>query len=428
MRLLGLILLCALSFGANAQIESVINFHGQNSEVMKIEKDVNVVRPVAYEVPDTCTRDVPYQSYECRDVTRYRQECSWIPESERCWNETDRVCRPVTRTRQECSNGPSRQVCTQRPSRQVCTERPTRQVCRTDSSGQQRCQTVGGGQSCQTVGGGQSCSTVPGERTCRTVSYTDQDCDNVTRRRCERVPGRNDCRDIPYSENVCGYETRYNQESYACTRTEYRDETTPKKLTGAVNVHFVTNGLVEEFPLSVAVVAHNPEFRGFVSNVKLNAEPKVFVILKKNELKIAQETEKEITLEGDVVIEVLEEQMVTPVFPVIKKAAFNESTSVLSLPLEGGISPLGSIEMLFKADPMIGRKKTIAELKSEYPSERVNIKETNLEINLKGIMKTDLKKKNHLSVKLTAPLSIQGELLNAKKPILEKSYKFEVRK
>lgn len=428
MRLISALFFLLVSFTALAQVESQINFRGQNSEVIQIEKTLNVVRPVPYQVPSTCTRDVPYQSYECRDVTRHRQECHWVPSSQNCRTVNDRVCRNVTRTRQECSNGPSRQECQERPSRQVCTERPTREVCRTDSNGQQRCQTVGGGQSCQTVGGGQSCTTVPGQRTCRNVSYTDQECHNVPRTQCTTIPGRNDCRNIPYSEEVCGYETRYNQEQYACMRTLYRDETTVKKLTGSVQVHFQTNGLVEEFPLHVSIAAPNAKFESFATKVSLIKEPNVLVFLRKKDVKV-EETEAEFVIQGDIVFEILEAAMIAPSFPEkLKNPKFNKSSHVLTLDIEGSISGMGSVEALIMSNPKIGRDKKVAELKANYPSSQAGVAGSVLSLNLANIMANDFAKKNQISIKLAAPLNVEGELMNAKKPVIEKAYKFEMRK
>ena len=427
MRLLSFLLLL-VSFSSLAQVESLINFRGQNAETISVDKSVNVTRPVPYQVPDTCYNQIPYQSYECRDVTRYRQQCTWIPASQRCWTENDRVCRNVTRTRQECHNGPSRQVCTERPSRQVCTERPTREVCRTDSNGQQRCTTVGGGQSCQTVGGGQSCTTVPGERICRDVSYTDQECHNVPRQRCETVPGRNDCRDIPYSEEVCGYETRYRAEPYACQRTEYRDETKVKQLKGAIQVQFITNGLVEEFPLLVQAGAVNAKFEKFEIMVKLQKDPQALVMLRNKKIS-AQENETEIVLDGEVVIEVIDPKTVAPVFPTqFKGAVFDENKELLSLSFEGPISAIGTIETKIVANPKIGRNKTVVELKASYPSERVTLQNDKLVLNLSRIMQNDLVKRNEVTLKLTAPLAVEGELLNSVKPQMDKSYSFEFKK
>lgn len=446
MRLFSVLFLVVMSFQALAQVDSQINFRGQNSEVIKVEKNIKVTRPVPYQVPDTCYNDVPYQSYECRNVTRYREECRYIPSSENCWTENDRVCRNVTRYREECSTGPShqvctnnpsRQVCTERPSRQVCTERPTREVCRTNSQGQQTCQTVGGGQSCQTVGGGQSCTTVgggqschsvPGERTCRQVSYTDQDCDNVPRRRCETIPARNQCDQIPYSEEVCGNETRYRQEPYACERTQYRDETTVKKLIGQIDVRFETNGLVEEFPVKVTVAAANAKFETFATDVKLLKEPKVLVFLKKKNV-VANETAKEINLSGEIVMEVVNAQMVSPVFPdAIKSPAFNDSTDIMTFVLEGGISAKGSVEAKIVAKPKVGKDKVLAELKAAYPSDRAGVAANKLSLNLAGLMQNDLVKKNSVSIKLMAPMNVRGELMNATRPVSEKSYTLEIRK
>lgn len=248
------------------QIEAPMKFNGQNAETVKLEKVIKVVRPVPREVPSTCTRQVPYQTYACHDVTRYRQACHTVPADQECETEYDRQCRSVTRyrdectrgpsrqecsttptrqvctdrpthqvctqipTRQECSTTPTRQVCTDRPSRQectttptreVCVDRPTREVCTTRPDGQQHCTTVGGGQSChtvggdqqcRTVGGGQDCRTVGGEQQCRTVGGGEhctevgggQDCRTVGgETQCRTVEGDPICRSVPYSDQEC---------------------------------------------------------------------------------------------------------------------------------------------------------------------------------------------------------------------------------
>jgi hypothetical protein len=43
-------------------------------------------------------------------------------------------------------------------------------------------------------------------------------------------------------------------------------------------------------------------------------------------------------------------------------------------------------------------------------------------------MQNDLVKKNAISLKLTAPLNVNGELMNAKTPVMEKSYQLEFKK
>lgn len=406
----------------SAQVETIIKFQGQNAETITIDKSVSVVRPESFEVPDTCSRDIPYEVYECNDVTRYRQECSWIPESQNCYQEPDRVCRSVTRYRQECSSGPSRQVCTDVPSREVCVERPTREVCRTNSRGENVCQTVGGGQSCQTVGGGQTCRTESGPDVCRDVSYQDQDCDTVYRTRCDTVPGRNECRDIPYSENVCGNVTRYNTEYYACMRTEWRDITTVKQLKGKVNVSFVTNGNVEEFPLAVIVAPTNATHNAFSLTSALKSEPKVLVAAQKRRIKVASETEKEIVIEGDMTIETLDPAMLNISFPTgLSNVSINKATNVVSMKIGGSISATGKVDIELIHTPLIGKDKKLAVLQAEYPSDKVKINGDMLEINLAGLV-SKLEKRMVLSVKLATDLALRGEILNAKKPKTEKSY------
>ena len=500
MRFISFIILAAMSLSSFAQVESQIIFRGQNAEVIKVQKDISVVRPVAYQVPDTCTRDIPYEAHECNDVTRYRNECRWQAAYQDCRTEYDRVCRNVTRTREECTNGPSRQVCverptrevctdrpdrqectnnpdrqectnnpdrqecTERPSREVCVERPTREVCRTNSQGENVCQTVGGGQSCQTVGGGQSCRTVDGGQSCRTVdggqscrtidggqscqtvgggqscqtvegpqvcrnvSYQDQDCDNVPRQACTTIPGRNVCENIPYSEEVCGNVTRYRQEAYACERTAYRDEATAKKLTGEIQVHFETNGLVEEFPIQINVTAASPKYESFAAVAKLLKEPKVLVFLKKKVVK-AEETKTEIKLQGEMVFEIVNADTVVPVFPTkLTTPVLNAETSILSFLIEGGISSQGGVEAQITADPTIGRQRLVAELKTTYPSDRAGVAANKLSLNLKGLMQGGLSRKNRVNVKLTAPMTVRGELLNTKIPASEKTYSLQLRK
>lgn len=242
------VLLLSVSLNSFAQLEKPFKFNGQNAETIKLEKVIKVTRSVPREVPSTCTRQVPYEVYRCNDVTRYREECRWVPAEQECSTEYDRECRSVTRYREECSRGPSRQecsttptrqvctdrptrqvctqlpsreecstspsrqVCTDRPGREVCVDRPTREVCRTRPDGQQHCTTVGGGQHCTTVGGGQDCRTVGGDRECRTVGGGQhctevgggQDCRTVGGdTQCRSVEGDPICRQVSYSDQDC---------------------------------------------------------------------------------------------------------------------------------------------------------------------------------------------------------------------------------
>lgn len=414
---------------AQAQLESQFTFNGQNAEVLRFEKTIKITTPVQVEVPDTCSRQVPNgQAEVCRNQTRYRQECSWIPSREQCRTENERVCRSVTRYRQECSSGPSRQVCHDIPSRTVCTERPTRQVCTTRPNGTQHCTTVGGGQTCNQVGGGRSCHTEPGERTCRNVSYQDTDCDYVPRQRCETIPGRNDCRDIPYSERVCGMETQYRTETYACTRTETVNRTTEKLIKAETNVSIITNGLVEEFPMSVSIAEENSQYSSFAMTVKLLKEPSVFVVLKKKEVKITSSTEKEINLQGTVVLEVLTKEMLPITFPAaVTTATIEEATKKLTLVFDGAISSQGAVDLSITYKGFLTSLRKIAEIKAEYPSAKIELgtfeNKAALSIDLKDHMLAELQKKNMLlRLTLTGSMNVQGELMNATKPAMTKSY------
>lgn len=265
--------LLLFSLNSFASLEAPLRFNGQNAEPLKLEKVMKVTRSFPKEIETTCTRQVPYEVYRCHDVTRYRQECSWVPARQECRTEYDRQCRSVTRYREECTRGPSRQechttptrqvctdrpsrqvctqlpsreecsttpsrqVCTDRPSREVCTERPTREVCTTRPDGRQHCTTVGGGQHCTTVGGGQDCRTVGGDRQCRTVPGGQhcttvgggQDCRTVGGDyQCRTVEGDPICRSVPYSDQECTNVPRQACETIpghnACTDVPYEEE------------------------------------------------------------------------------------------------------------------------------------------------------------------------------------------------------------
>ena len=79
-RKLAFSILIAFPMLTNAQLNSEFNFNGQNVEIVKSEKKITIVTPEQVEVPDTCVRQIPVGEAEvCRNETRYREECSWIP-------------------------------------------------------------------------------------------------------------------------------------------------------------------------------------------------------------------------------------------------------------------------------------------------------------------------------------------------------------
>jgi hypothetical protein len=455
--------LLLFSLNSFAELEAPMKFTGQNAETVKLEKILKVTRSVPREVPGTCERQVPYQEYRCHDVTRYRQECHQVPADQECHTEYDRQCHSVTRYREECTRGPSHQechtiptrqvcherpshqVCHDRPSREVCHDRPTRQVCTTTPSGQQHCTTVGGGQSCTSVGGGQECTTVgggqecttvgggqechsePGEQICRQVPYTDQECRDVPRQACTTIPAHNECNQIPYSEEVCGNETAYRTESYDCMQTVYSDEEVEKKVSAVVNVSFKTNGLVEEFGALVSIA---PDAKGenFIPSMKLTTEPKILVIVKKKEASIRAEGEKEIKVEGNIEVELMEKVPGQEIqFPAIESSTLEKKSSVLSVIFAKGLPALeGMLEF-----EMTYKNKPVAELKDSFPGQKVQVRKVDLKdaliLNLKDLITGSIggglfSSSPMMKLKLILPSKIEGEILNVNKPKTEKIY------
>lgn len=411
-----------------AQLESQFVFNGQNAETLTAEKKVSIRVSEQVQVPSTCSRRIPQQEYVCRDVTRYRQSCHTVPSSQECSSVPHRDCRTVYRTRQECSGSSSQTVCTDTPSRQVCTDRPTREVCTTRPDGRQHCTTVGGGQHCTTVGGGRSCREVPGNRVCRDVSYPDQECSTTYRQECRTIPSRQECSQIPYSENVCGNETTYRTETYACTETQTVYSSIPKTVKSETNVQILTNGIVEEFPVQVTLTEKSPEFSSFTIATKLLKQPKAFVVLKKQESKVVSTTKTEIVLKNTVVLEVLSQEMLPISFPTsIASASIEAATSKLNIVFEGPIASIGKADLLITHKAFLRSKKTIAEFKGEYPSEKVELgmvgEKAALMIDLKDSIKSELQSRNMLlKFTLEAGMNLQGEIMNETKPVTSKLY------
>jgi hypothetical protein len=157
-------------------------------------------------------------------------------------------------------------------------------------------------------------------------------------------------------------------------------------------------------------------------------QPGVFVVLKKKDVKVASVTATEIVLKSSLVLEVLEERMLPIAFPsAIASASIEAATEKLTLIFEGPISAEGSVDLAITHKAFLGSTKTIAELKAEYPGPKVELGQVEnkaaLNINLKGAVVRELKKKNmKLKFKLASKLNLQGEIMNEKKPSTEKSY------
>lgn len=359
--------LCFISTVASAQVGNLINFRGQNGESLNISQMINSSRTETYEVPATCTHEV------ARDV----EECG-----------------TVSRDRYECYPGPDRQVCVDVPQREVCVERPTREVCRTDSRGQQRCQTVGGGQSCHWVGGGQTCRTESGPEVCRTV--TDQ-------------------------EYVCNTVTRYETEEYDCSRTETRVVNIQKELKGRVNVNFVTNGVVEEFPLEINLAPKDANYQEFLLMPILRRQPRVLVAAQKRRVRVIQETEEQIIIDGEITIETLDVTSMNISFPTaLKTSTITKDTYIVNMNIEGALPGIGKLELeLFQA---VGPGKDIklGEIKGIYPSDKINIVGNKFEINMAGLV-TKLAPNMVINVKVGSD-TLKGEILNTDRSKIEKVF------
>lgn len=215
-----LLLLYACSFLASAEVngESVV-YSGQEREFVQLERMIfqTAYRQEQYE--GSCTRQIPYQTTVCEDVTRYRQSCRYVDGHQDCSTRYENDCHYVTRYREVCRHKPSRRVCRRKPGRQVCRERDGRRVC-------------------HNVPGEEVCRNVPGQRVCERKPYEDYVCERVPRRHCTWIPGQNVCRQIPYTENVCNEVTRYRDEQYTCTLTRDVPYQVEKKVVAEFNMMF----------------------------------------------------------------------------------------------------------------------------------------------------------------------------------------------
>ncbi len=423
-----LALLISIPTITHAQLDSQFVFNGQNAEILTAQKAVTVITPEQKEVPDTCTRQVPTGQIEvCDDVTRYREECTYVPSSESCGYESERVCHPVSRSREVCSGGGSHQECTTIPSSTVCTERPTREVCHTNPhNGESSCTTVGGGQSCHDVGGGQSCTTVQDSPNCHTEYYSDEECSNDSRYVCHTNPGHNDCHSVPYSEEVCGMETQYRTESYACTRTITVNKEEKKTVKAETNIQINTNGLVDEIPMLVSIKEVNTQFKAFTINVKLEKEPKLFVVMKSKEVKVVSANAKEVIVKATLVLEVMTKDMLPIKLPTAISSASIDANKKLVIAFEGALAAKGKLDLSIEHKVLFGHKVD-AVLKSDYPVARsieVGISEGKpaLSIDLRNAMVKKPVKGMKLKLELEAALDLKGELLNAAKPEMKKSF------
>ena len=413
----------------NAQITTQFNFNGQNAEILKTEKKIALLKSEIIQVPSTCYRKVPAGQREvCRNETRYRQECSWIPSSQNCWNDNERVCRSVPRTRQECSHGPSQTVCTERPSRRVCSDRPVGEVCRTTRDGRRHCERPQQGPgNCTEVGGGRVCQQVPGPRYCRMVTYSETECVNVPRYRCETIPGRNQCQDLPYSVPVCQMETQYESQAYSCVKSETVTRTVYKNLVLESEIEVATNGLVDEFSAFISASEKDNQYTDFSLSVSLVKEPQVYVVLNNKELQIVSQTNEEIHLRAKVSFEVFNQDQLPASLPAsVSRATVFKDSKMLKILFDGNLSNQGSINLKLTHKGFLTGTKTIGEMRKEYPSDKIFLtrddQKLSLNINLNEGLKRDLKSQMKLDFSIEVKNPFEGKILNSVKPQTTKHF------
>lgn len=435
-------------------------------------REVCVERPTRQECTTSPTRQV------CTDRPS-RQECSPGPSRQVCTNNPSRQECSTGPSREVCTDVPGREVCVERPTREVCRTNsqgqnvctqvgggqscqtvgggrscrsvPGEQSCRTVGGGQscttvsgdpvcrtvgggqscqtvggeQSCRTVGGGQSCQTVGGGQECHSVPGEEICRNVSYQDRECDQVPRERCETIPAHNACNQIPYSQNVCGMETVNHPQEYACMKDEVQQQAMKKRLQSSIAVDIKTNGLMAEFPIQLILRGENPEGTSFALEAALRRDPNLLVVLKKKEVRVVHESKEDIGVEGSMQLEMVDPKTLQAIFPKrVSEAVLLKNSSALKMRLPGQMEAKGIVEI-----SLYRKNDLIAVIKEAYPSPRIEVvqerRRASVSVNLAGILTGPVQAREKLTMLLTisSTLGVEGEILNGKKPVVEKKFK-----
>lgn len=230
----------------HAETSKTINFENQREEIFDLENWLKETRYKAETIDTTCYRQEPYIENVCRDVTRYRKECSTIPGHQSCRTVYDQVCRTEYKYENEChyQQGPEqcrvvvryRQECSTQGGGQQCHTIPGDVVCRV-VNGENKCEKIPPRQVCENRPGQQVCRQVPYEerecspgssqQVCNQVNRPYQVCDSRPREQCDWEPARDVCSQVPYSVNECKDETLYNQIPYACKK----DVQTPYEVT-----------------------------------------------------------------------------------------------------------------------------------------------------------------------------------------------------
>lgn len=256
------ILVLLFTSSSFASESTTIDFYGQESDLLTLDTINTVTRYRDRVVDSTCTRQIPYQTQECGNETRYREECSWQPGRNVCRTEYQQVCRNVRRTRRECTNQPGQRRCRMTQPRQICR------------NGQ-----------CRTEPARRICEDGPSRQVCRNVNYNDRVCNREPRQVCNLEPGRNVCRNVSYQEYVCRNVTRYRSETYACRRTIQDPYEVNRKVSADVNIEYkgatrkadtsLIFNLLETGSLSIDIADNSPvdKLISVEKNLSINEEP-----------------------------------------------------------------------------------------------------------------------------------------------------------
>jgi hypothetical protein len=156
-------------------------------------------------------------------------------------------------------------------------------------------------------------------------------------------------------------------------------------------------------------------------------EPLFYVVLKNKELQIVSQTNEEIHLRAKVSFEVFNQDQLPTALPAsVSKATVFKDSKMLKILFDGNLSNQGSINLKLTHKVFLGGIKTIADVKMDYPSEKVFItreeQKLSLNVNLNDALKRDLKGNMKLDFSIDAKNPLEGKILNSVKPQTYKQF------
>jgi hypothetical protein len=156
-------------------------------------------------------------------------------------------------------------------------------------------------------------------------------------------------------------------------------------------------------------------------------EPQVYVVLKNKELQIVSQSNEEIHLRAKVSFEVLNQNQLPSALPasVSKATAFKDS-KMLKILFDGNLSNQGSINLKLTHKAFLTGTKTIADMRLDYPSDKVFIsrddQKLSMNINLNEGLKRDIKSHMKMDFSIEAKNPLEGKILNSVKPQTTKHF------